>query len=311
VQAGFAGTVLERVMLDVHQLNVFIAAAEKLNFTAAARQLHMSQPSVSQHITSLETQLGQALFVRAGRRVELSDAGEALLPLAREMVSQSMHIEEQMQYLKGDLFGNLIVGCSTTPGKYILPRLLARFLGTNPNIRIACQVSSQRESLQRLCDGDVHFTLASSIQLPCRHLEFFPFLRDQIKLIVPESHPWAERGTIEPDELYDCSFILRESTSGTQTTVETALTAAGIVVDRLDTLLVLGNSEAIALAVQEGLGAGFVSRFILDKVVRTGVATVEVRGVAFEREIYFGRNSRRPATVAQNAFWTFVCQGDI
>ncbi|MCA9939456.1 MAG: LysR family transcriptional regulator [Anaerolineales bacterium] len=297
-------------MLDVHQLNVFIVAAEKLNFTAAARQLHMSQPSVSQHITSLENQLGQPLFVRAGRRMELSAAGQALLPLAREVVTRSMHIEEQMQSLKGELFGELRVGCSTTPGKYILPKLLARFLRAHPNVTVSCQVSSQRTSLARLCDGEVHFTLASSIQLPCRHLEFFPFLDDQIKLIVPLSHPWAGRGIIEPDELYDANFIFRETTSGTQTTVEAALTEAGIVVDRLNTLLVLGNSEAIALAVQEGLGAGFVSSFILEKVVRSGVATVDIQGVAFKRAIYFGRNSRRPATVAQDTFWSFVCQND-
>ncbi len=298
-------------MLDVHQLNVFIVAAEQLNFTAAARQLHMSQPSVSQHIASLENQLGQPLFVRVGRRVELTAAGQALLPLAREMATRSVHIEEQMQSMNGELFGQLHVGCSTTPGKYILPKLLARFLRTHPKVKVSCQVSSQHISLERLCDGTVHFTLASSIQLPCHHLEFYPFLDDQIKLIVPLSHPWAERGVIKPDELYDTSFIFREATSGTQTTVEVALTEAGVVIDRLDTLLVLGNSEAIALAVQEGLGVGFVSSFILDKVLRSGVATVEIEGVTLERAIYFGRNSRRPATDAQNAFWSFVCQTDI
>jgi DNA-binding transcriptional LysR family regulator len=295
-------------MLDVHQLNVFIVAAEKLNFTAAARQLHMSQPSVSQHIASLESKLGQPLFVRAGRHVELSAAGQALLPLAREMAARSVHIQEQMQSMNGELFGHLEVACSTTPGKYVLPGLLTRFLRIHPNVKMSCQVRSQHSSLQSLCDGTVHFALSSSIPQLCNHLEFFPFLGDEIKLIVPLSHPWAERGVIKASELYNASFMFREATSGTQRTVELVLTEAGVVIDRLNTLLVLGSSEALALAVQEGLGVAFVSSFILDKVVRGDVATVDIEGLSIERTIYLGRNCRRPATDAQNAFWSYVRQ---
>ena len=114
-------------MLDAHQLNIFLAAAETLSFTQAAQVLHMSQPSVSQHIKSLEQHFDAALFERAGRQLRLSDVGEALVPLARDMVNQSIHIEEAIASLSGEVFGHLKVGCSTTPGKYVLPQLLARF----------------------------------------------------------------------------------------------------------------------------------------------------------------------------------------
>ena len=151
-------------MLDAHQLNVFLAAAETLNFTKAAERLHMTQPSVSQHIQSLEQHFGMDLFVRAGRRIELSDGGMALVPLARELVRQSIHIEENMASLKGEVHGHLLVGCSTTPGKYILPHLLARFHDMHPRVQVTCQVTSQSHAAQMLYDGDTHFALTSLSQ---------------------------------------------------------------------------------------------------------------------------------------------------
>ena len=75
-------------MLDAHQLNVFLIAAQQLNFSEAARRLNMTQPSVSQHIQSLEKYFGMPLFERRGRHLALTEAGSTLLPMARQIVSQ-------------------------------------------------------------------------------------------------------------------------------------------------------------------------------------------------------------------------------
>ena len=92
-------------MLDAHQLNVFLTAAETLNFTQAAQRLHMSQPSVSQHIHALEKRFRAKLFSRSGRSLQLTDEGTTLVPLARELVKQSILIEETMDSMKGDVIG--------------------------------------------------------------------------------------------------------------------------------------------------------------------------------------------------------------
>jgi DNA-binding transcriptional LysR family regulator len=293
-------------MLDSHQLNVFLAAAESLNFTKAAERLHMTQPSVSQHIQSLEQHFGIDLFVRSGRRIELSDGGMALVPLAREMVKQSIHIEENMASLKGEVHGHLMVGCSTTPGKYILPHLLARFHDMHPRVQVTCQVTSQFHAVQMLNDGDTHFALTSLSQDVSKEAEFRIFMKDPICLIAPPDHPWAMRGIIEPEELYEAAYIMREDSSGTYTSVREGLSRAGIAIDELKTLLTLGNSEAIALAVEEGLGVGFISRIVVTHLVPDRVATLQIRGVELTRDIYLGRHKRRPATTAQSAFWEFV-----
>jgi DNA-binding transcriptional LysR family regulator len=293
-------------MLDSHQLNVFLVAAETLNFTEAARRLHMSQPSVSQHIQALEQRFGRELFARAGRHVTLTDAGAALVPLARQLIHSSNQIEEMMSSLDGEVYGHLIVGCSTTPGKYILPHLLARFHRRYPRVKVSCHVASQEQALAMLCDNEVHFSVVSAPYTACRDVEYYRYITDPVELIVPAGHPWARRRQIEPEELYEGLYILREPGSGTMALVQSALAQVGVALDRLETLLVLGNPEAIALAVQEGLGVGFVSRIVVTKLIQQGVATVAVRGVNLERDIFIARPVGRPATVAQTAFWEFV-----
>ena len=294
-------------MLDTHQLNIFLVASEELNFTRAAQQLHMSQPSVSQHMQALERHLNVTLFVRSGRQLMLSDAGMALVPLAREIVRQSIHIEETMASLEGEVFGHLMVGCSTTPGKYVLPQLLARFHHDFPLVKVTCLVSPQAHALKKLCDGEVHFALSShSHKQACGDVELRLFMKDPVQLIVPKKHAWAQRVEILPEELLEASFILREEESGTFATVSEALQAVNLSIHQLDTILTLGNSEAIALAVEEGLGVGFVSSAVVAGMRLSDIQTVRIRNMTICRDIYIGRHTRRPATAAQAAFWSLI-----
>jgi DNA-binding transcriptional LysR family regulator len=296
-------------MLDVHQLNVFLSAAETLSFTQAAKNLHMTQPSVSQHIQGLERHFDTQLFLRNGRTLELTDAGLALLPLVREAVSLSLRIDETMESLKGNIYGHLIVGCSTTPGKYILPLVLARFHREYPQVRVTCNVMPQSNALKSLVDGEAHFALFSIANETYADIEAVPYMCDPIVLIAPLDHPWAQCEAIEPQDLVQGDFILREPGSGTFDAVREALAAHNISTGDLSVLITLGNSEAIALAVQEGIGVGFVSKMVVDRICPRQVSVVRVRGLDICREIFVGRNSRRPATGAQTAFWNFLAEG--
>ncbi len=293
-------------MLDSHQLNVFLVAAETLNFTQAAQRLHMSQPSVSQHIQSLERHFDAQLFLRVGRNLHLTSTGLALVPLAREMVKQSIRIDEMMASLHGEVHGHLLVGCSTTPGKYVLPQLLANFHRKYPKVKMTCQVTSQGQALQLLCDGEIHFALTSMILEPCREVELIKYMSEKIILIAPPDHPWALRGQIDPHEIYEVDFIMREEDSGTYQAVSKALSTVGIQAHELKTLLTLGNSEAIALSVREGLGVGFVSNIVVERLGEDRTVPIQLGDLEIRRDIYIGRNVRRAATKAQAAFWDFM-----
>ncbi len=297
-------------MLDIHQLHIFQTAAETLSFTRTAQRLHMTQPSVSQHIQALERHFGCELFVRNGRNLELTDAGLKLAPLAQEAVILSARIESEMASLQRGVVGHLIFGCCTTPGKYILPKLLTSFHDRYPRVRVTCNVLHQREAIKQLLDGKIHFTLTSLIEDLTPELETVRFICDRLVLIAPISHPWAQSGRIEPQQLLEGRFILREEESGSYEAICKALATKNISVHELDTILTLGNSEAIALTVREGLGVGFVSEKVIEYLGYEGLAIININDLEIKRDIFFTRNKRQPATVTQSTFWNYLFSPD-
>ncbi len=293
-------------MLDPFQLKVFITAAETLNFSRAAEKLHLSQPSVTQHIRSLENRFGSELFVRSGNRLSLSESGQALLPIARQIIAVSLRADEVMEALKGEVQGNLIIGCSTTPGKYILPLLLSKFMRQYPRVQASCHVTGRDQALQMLSEGRVHLALSSDASAFDKNVDFVKLMRDPITLIAPLSHPWADRTAISIEEIKNERLILREPGAGTYQVVRSALARNGINIEDLRITLTLGNSEAIAIAVKEGVGIGFVSQTVVTNMVAGQVKEVPIAGVEIYQDIYIGRNRLNPAPRVQTAFWEFI-----
>jgi LysR family transcriptional regulator, transcriptional activator of the cysJI operon len=291
--------------LNTHQLHVFLMAAETLNFTQAAQQLQLTQPSVSQHVQALEEHFGQELFARSGRSIELTDAGVALIPLAREIVYLSIRLEEMMASLKGEVQGHLIVGCSTSTGRYLLPKILATFHRHFPYVRATCQVSTREQALRRLLEGKVHVALASDPPF-IADLVFEKITTERIILIAPMTHPWAQQGVIDINEICEVDFILPEERNELYDLIHDKLADAGVSILQLRNLISLGSLEAIALSVQEGLGVGFVPELMVNRLVKGRVTPVEVRGLDIRQDVFIGRNLSRPATAAQEAFWKMV-----
>jgi DNA-binding transcriptional LysR family regulator len=293
-------------MLNIHQLNVFITAAETLNFTVTAKRLHLTQSSVSQIIKTLESQLGVELFKRKARTIKLTDAGNLLLPMAREIVEGSIRAAEQMELMKKEVHGHLIVGCNTAPGKYVLPVLLAKFNEVYPLVRFTCKVLPQDQTLTQLAEGDINFAFTNIGDMDQGTTEVQLYLQEPLVLIVPNEHAWTEQKEIEPEQLYEERFIMREPGSGTYRGVKSGLAELGIDIAKLNVFMEMGTSEAIALAVQQGLGVGFISHMIVRKICRDNVSIVKIRNLEILQNIYFGRQTVQPATSAEVAFWNFI-----
>jgi len=293
-------------MLHLNELEVFIAAAEHGSFSEAARFLHLSQPAVSQSIQNLERRFRVQLFSRQGRTARLSDSGKALLPLARELVAAARRVEETMNTLNGTIAGHIRLGCSTTSGKYFMPSRIAQFRAQYPAVRVDVQVCSRDVVVQQLLEEDVDFVI-SSRQLDHRDLEFVPFYVDEATLLVPSAHAWARNRRIYPDDLLDQPIIMREEGSGTYAALYEALRAHDIAPEMLNVTMTLGSAEAVALAVEEGLGVGFVSKLVAARSVALGRAVeVAVEGFDLRHALYFVRNRRTPMTHSQRAFWEFM-----
>lgn len=293
-------------MLNLHELNVFVEAAQAENFSVAARRLCLSQPAVSLHVRNLEQQIGIELFQRNGRNISLSEAGKVLLPLAQQVLRDAKHLEETMAGLQGKVIGRLSIACSTTVGKYVLPRLVANFRARYPDVMVEINVMSRRGAIERLLESRAEIAVVST-RLNHHDLEFVPFLTDEVILIVPPEHPWAVGRPVQPQELRTVPFIMREATAGTYEVVAEGLAAHGLSIEELPVVLTLANAEAIEMSVEVGIGVAFVSRLAAARGLALGkVVEVPVSGMKLTRTIYMAHHTRYPSTPLQQAFWNFV-----
>jgi DNA-binding transcriptional LysR family regulator len=293
-------------MLNLDALNVFLAIAKHGSFSEAGRNLHLSQPAVSQIIQGLERQLGAQLFVRQGRTTQLTEAGQVLVSMARELLTSAQRVEQTMLSLQGEVVGEMTVGCSTASGKYLLPGIIARFRREYPQVRVNVLVTSRESVINKLLGGEVSLGVSSKL-IEHYDLEYQDFFKDDVILIVPSNHPWAQYRKIYPDDLLDEPMILREEAAGTREVLMEGLLKCDISSDMLNVAMVLGNAEAIGMAVEEGLGIAFISRLAAARGLALGrIVEVSVEGMELTRSIYLARNRRQSLTRAQAKFWEFV-----
>lgn len=293
-------------MLDIYEMQIFLAAAETGSFSEAGRRLQMSQPAVSQQIRSLETRLNVELFHRAGRHITLTELGHSLIPLARDLVNHAADIQDTILSLRGEVTGKLKLACSTTAGKYILPKLISSYVDKFPSVQVVCQVGSRGSALEMLLSGQAQLAI-TSLQQPMKDLEYRPFIQDRVIVIAPPDHPWAKRGVIDVTDLPEGRYIQRETNSGTQQTVIQGLTEKNMSIRDLNVIMVMGNSEAIAMAVSEGIGVAFISQWAAEASITVGkVVQVHVNGLDLCQQLFMVRDSNALLTSAPAAFWEHV-----
>jgi DNA-binding transcriptional LysR family regulator len=293
-------------LLNIHELQVFVEAAQVENFSVAAHRLLLSQPAVSLQVRNLEKELGIELFRRNGRNVSLSDAGRVLLPLAQDLIRQSKHIEEVMWGLQGLTIGELAIACSTTVGKYIIPRLIAGFRRRYPEVEVAVNVTSRRLATEWLLEGRAELAVVSTL-VNHRDVALQPLIEDEVVLVVPTDHPWARASAVAPSDLLQIPLIMREPQAGSYEVLVEGLAEHGVSVADLKVVMTLGNAEAIEMSVEAGIGAAFIPRVVAARGLTLGcIAQVPVEGMTLKRAIYLARNLRRPVTPPLQAFWDFA-----
>ena len=293
-------------MVNIEHLFVFLDVTQTLSFSETAQRLHVSQPTVSKNIHDLESELGIKLFERTGTKPRLTEAGRALLPWARKLVIQSNEFEDIARSINQDVTGSLMIACTTTAGKYILPLLAARFRQQYPQVRISIPSCTQEDVISHLLEKNFHLGVVSR-EIYTAGFESQEFFNDFITLIVPANHPWTMRSSIEPDELLEERIILREPTSGTRRVVLEELAKNEITLDDLTVFLELGNAEAIVRTVAAGYGVAFVSTLAAEcPLARGQIGSVAVAHLNLRRTIYMVRKSLDVSHRPQEVFWGFV-----
>lgn len=193
--------------MELHQLRYFCAVASAGNFTRAAEQENVSQPSLSQQVLKLEGELGARLFERLGRRVRLTEFGAAFLQRAQTILQQVRDAKVEVSELAGAKKGEITLGVIPTVAPYFLPTRLADFAANNPQVTIRVVEDVTATLLGRLQDGAVDLALLA-LPVPGPHLICEELVRDRLFVVVPKKHRFASRPAVDLKELENEPFLL-------------------------------------------------------------------------------------------------------
>ncbi len=292
-------------MEEPSELQAFLRVAACGSLTAAARELGLTQPGLSRQMQKLERRLQVSLFARTPAGVTLTPAGERFRAYAEELLARHRQLLDELRGTEAGLAGTLRVAASTTPGEFLVPRLVAEFTGRHPDVRPVVFTADSEEVTSELLERrwDVGFVGA---RIKRDGLRFDPVADDEIVLAVPAHHPLAPAAEVPLGALAGQRFVDREGGSGTLLSVRRALAERGLQLPPYRVSMTLTTTQAIVSAVRAGYGIGFVSSMALADRPDGRVVGVRLAGVPLRRTLYMVREKRRVLSPVARRFAEFV-----
>ena len=204
--------------MELRHLRYFVAVAEELHFTRAAERLHIAQPPLSQQIRALELELGVQLFERTRRSVALTDAGAALLVRAREVLSATQSLPEELQRVARGEVGQLRIGFSSTlPLTRVLSDVVADHRRTHPGVALHLREMHTQLQFDGLRRGELDVGLVRYNERAPAGIRLVLLRRDPLRLVVPSGHRFARRRSVQIVECRDEAFVGFPGSAGTGT----------------------------------------------------------------------------------------------
>lgn len=260
--------------ITFRQLRLFLALAETGSVSAAAKFMHVTQPTASMQLKDITESVGLPLYEVVGKKIYLTDMGKELAATARAIAQSWDAFEQHVDAVKGLSRGKLKVAVVST-AQYFMPRLVGSFCKKYPEIDVSLQIINRDGVMQRLRDNtdDIYIMSKPPSDLDLADEVFMP---NPIVVIASTSDPLVKRHSVSLNELSASRFILREKGSGTRMAGDQFFSKKKF---RPNIRLELGSNEALKESVAGGLGLGLVSSHALHGHVKEhGVRIIDVEG---------------------------------
>ncbi|WP_370186356.1 LysR family transcriptional regulator [Alloalcanivorax sp.] len=257
--------------MDTQALTAFLAVAESGSFSTAAERLFLTQPAVSKRIAQLEQQLGTRLFDRVGRRIRLTEAGEALLPRARQVLLDLEDMSRAISNLTGTVSGTLRIGTSHHIGLHRLPPVLRRFSREYPDVKLDIHFIDSEEAWEAVLHGDLEMGVVTLPPQPDPRLHSQAVWQDPLVFMAAPEHPLARLDRVTLETLTGYSAILPSPVTFTRRIVESLFEEQALT---LNISMSTNYLETIHMMASIGLGWSVLPETMLDdSVVRLNVDT--------------------------------------
>jgi len=257
--------------MNLKQLEAFVQVAEGGSFSKAAKQLFLTQPTISAHISSLEKELNARLFVRNTKEVRLSDDGKELYRYARQMIDLQKKIEERFETGKEESKHLITIAASTIPAQYLLPKILMKFNERYPKEQVKLIETDSSQVVTQIIDHMVDVGFTGTV-LEKKHCKYIPFYKDELVVITPNTEKYQVLHQNQEDVSWISGerLIMREEGSGTRKEAGKQLRNAGINLDKLKIIASIENQETIKKSVKQGMGISIISRLAAEEEAKSG-----------------------------------------
>lgn len=279
----------------LRQLQVFEAIARHHSFSRAAEELHLTQPTLSMQVKKLVEILEIELFEKIGRKVYLTEAGQALLEAVEQTLSSLSMVEQKINHIKGFAGGTVKLTVIST-AQYFVPRVIYQFTQEHPDIKVAMRVGNKEQLLSRINKNKDDFYL---LGMPPEDLNvhFTPLAVNPLAFVANASNPLVGR-RLEVHDLEDEPFLMRESGSGIRAHIEKVFAEFGF---EPHVKMVLGGNEAIRLGLLQNLGITVASVPTLMNEINVGdLAILNVKGFPINRHWYLVYPKGKVLSLAAN-----------
>lgn len=258
--------------MNLNQLEAFVQVAEGGSFSKAAKELFLTQPTISSHISSLERELNARLFVRNTKEVSLSEDGIKLYKYAKQMLDLQREIEVTFGMDEEGESHAVTIAASTIPAQYLLPEVLTRFSERYPQEQIRIQETDSSKVVMQIVDHRVDIGFTGTV-LEKKHCKYIPFYKDELVIITPNTPKYQELAQGNKEDISWIKkehVIMREEGSGTRKEAELQLKGAGVKFAGLDIIASIENQETIKKSVRQGMGISILSKLATADEVANG-----------------------------------------
>jgi DNA-binding transcriptional LysR family regulator len=294
--------------MDLWQLNIFCKVVELKGFSKAGQAVHLSQPTISSHIKDLETHFGCQLIDRLGKEAVPTKAGELLYDYARRMIALRDETETALSEFQGKIKGRLVIGGSTIPGGYILPRLVGAFTNKHPGVTVSLIIGDTEKIIAETIAGALELGIVGAASSDKRIVQE-RLLNDTMRLIVPADHKLAKKKRLSLQMLFKEPFVIREQGSGTLRSITLSLMEKGYSSQDLNIIAEMGSTAAIIQGIKGNVGVSILSTIAVAEELQAGtLKALPIQSLNLERSFYLTRHQHRSASPLCKAFISFLKQ---
>lgn len=258
--------------MNLKQIEAFVKIANNGSFSKTAKELYLTQPTVSAYINSLETELGIKLFTRTTKAVSLTEQGSKVYLYAKDLLETADKIYEvcgQQKPISEEK--QILISASSIPAQYLLAKILADYSKRYPNVRFIVNESDSENVIKDLENHKANIGFTGT-KLNRKHFKYIPFYKDELIIVTPNTN-WFRILKKHPkpiDWIKNQPLIMREIGSGTRQETFNALKKMDIMPEDLNVIATFGNTGAILLSVKEGVGCTVVSRLAAQAAIDSG-----------------------------------------